>query len=187
MRDEGTSWGICDRGATQPDVLQRQSNAAGLLPRPSRPLRPVILTQSLCRSRPGGARPLNPAPRVVVVAAVVEQARRILVTERPAGTHLAGHWEFPGGKAETGENHRQCLEREMREELDVVVTVGEELLANLFHYPDRTVELHFYRCEITGKPTPRLGQRMRWMPRTELGRLRFPPADRELVQRLAKG
>ena len=124
--------------------------------------------------------------RVVVVAAVVERADRILVTERLAGTHLAGHWEFPGGKMENGEDHRRCLEREMREELDVEVEVGDELHATIFDYPDRTVELHFYRCAIIGDPTPVLGQRMRWVSRAELKSLRFPLADRELIRVLAK-
>ncbi|MCH7748930.1 MAG: NUDIX domain-containing protein [Acidobacteria bacterium] len=123
--------------------------------------------------------------RVVVVAAVVERADRILVTERLAGTHLAGHWEFPGGKMEEGENHRQCLEREMREELEVGVEVGDELHATSFDYPDRTVELHFYRCAIIGEPKPVLGQRMRWVSRAELKSLRLPPADLELIRLLA--
>jgi mutator protein MutT len=124
---------------------------------------------------------------VVVVAAVVEQADRVLVTERPSGTHLGGYWEFPGGKTEPGETHEQCLEREMREELGVVVEVGDELLSTRFVYPDRIVELHFHRCVLGGEPTPMLGQRMRWVSRSELGGLRFPPADRELVALLARG
>ncbi|TDI24818.1 MAG: NUDIX domain-containing protein [Acidobacteria bacterium] len=124
--------------------------------------------------------------RVVVVAAVVERADRILVTERLAGTHLAGHWEFPGGKMEEGEDHRQCLEREMREELEVGVEVGDELHATSFDYPDRTVELHFYRCAIIGEPKPVLGQRMRWVSRAELKSLRLPPADLELIRLLAR-
>ena len=122
--------------------------------------------------------------RVVVVAAVVERADQILVTQRLAGTHLAGHWEFPGGKMEDGEDHRRCLEREIREELDV--EVGDELHATSFDYPDRTVELHFYRCAIIGDPKPVLGQRMRWVSRAELKSLRFPPADLELIRVLAK-
>ncbi len=124
--------------------------------------------------------------RVVVVAAVVERADRILVTERLAGTHLAGHWEFPGGKMEEGEDHRQCLEREMREELEVGVEVGDELHATSFDYPDRTVELHFYRCAIIGEPKPVLGQRMRWVSRAELKSLRLPPADLELIRLLTE-
>ena len=122
--------------------------------------------------------------RVVVVAAVVERADRILVTQRLPGTHLAGHWEFPGGKMEDGEDHRRCLEREMREELDVEVEVGRELHTTSFDYPTRTVELHFHRCAIIGEPKPILGQRVRWVSWAELRTLRFPPADLELIQLL---
>ena len=127
------------------------------------------------------AGPRDPG-RVVVVAAVVERDDLILVTERLADTHLAGHWEFPGGKMEDGEDHRRCLEREMREELDVEVNVGKELHATSFDYTDRTVELHFYICAITGEPKPVLGQRMRWVSRAELRTLRVPPADREFIR-----
>ena len=125
--------------------------------------------------------------RVVVVAAVVERDDRILVTERLADTHLAGHWEFPGGKMEDGEDHRRCLEREMREELDVEVSVGRELHATSFDYPDRTIELHFYICALIGEPKPVLGQRVRWVSRAELGMLRVPPADRELIRTITDG
>jgi mutator protein MutT len=117
---------------------------------------------------------------------VVARADQILVTQRLAGTHLAGHWEFPGGKMEEGEDHRQCLEREMREELEVGVEVGDELHATSFDYPDRTVELHFYRCAIIGEPKPVLGQRMRWVSRAELKSLRLPPADLELIRLLTE-
>ena len=72
----------------------------------------------------------------------------------------------------------------MREELDVGVEVGNELLATSFDYPDRTVDLHFYRCAIVGDPKPILGQRVRWVSRAELKTLRFPPADRELIEQL---
>ena len=123
---------------------------------------------------------------MVVVAAVVERADQTLVTQRLAGTHLGGHWEFPGGKLEDGENHLQCLEREMREELDVEVEVGNELHTTSFDYPERTVELHFYRCAVIGEPKPVLGQQIRWVSRAELTSLRFPPADLELIRLLAK-
>ena len=123
--------------------------------------------------------------RVVVVAAVVERGDRILVTERLAGTHLAGHWEFPGGKLEDGEDHRACLERELREELDVAAEAKDQLHVTSFAYPDRTVELHFYRCAVVGEPRPVLGQRVRWASRAELRTLRFPPADLELIEKLS--
>ncbi len=120
-----------------------------------------------------------------VAAAVVEQDGCFLVTRRPGGTHLEGYWEFPGGKCEPGESDAQCLVRELREELGVEAEVGSCLLGVRHAYPDRTVELRFYACRLLGTPVPRLGQPMRWATRDELRQLPFPPADAELVARLA--
>ena len=122
--------------------------------------------------------------RTVVIAAIVEREDLILVAQRVAGTHLAGYWEFPGGKLEPSENHRQCLEREMKEELDATVEVGPIIHSTSFAYPKRTVELHFYNCVLTNEPTPLLGQQLRWVSRPELETLQFPPADLELVRLL---
>lgn len=122
--------------------------------------------------------------RTVVIAAIVEREDLILVAQRVAGTHLAGYWEFPGGKLEPKENHRQCLEREMKEELDATVEVGPIIHSTSFAYPKRTVELHFYNCVLTNEPTPLLGQQLRWVSRPELETLQFPPADLELVRLL---
>ena len=83
---------------------------------------------------------------IVVTAAVIERDGGFLVTRRQTGVHLEGYWEFPGGKCEPGETYAACLARELREELDVGVTVGEELFATTHAYPDRAVELHFLRC-----------------------------------------
>ena len=122
--------------------------------------------------------------RTVVIAAIVEREDLILVAQRVAGTHLAGYWEFPGGKLEPKENHRQCLEREMKEELDATVEVGPIIHSTSFAYPKRTVELHFYNCVLTNEPTPLLGQQLRWVSRPQLETLQFPPADLELVRLL---
>jgi 8-oxo-dGTP diphosphatase len=124
---------------------------------------------------------------IAVVAAVVEERGSFLVTQRPPGAHLAGMWEFPGGKLAPAETHAQALRREMHEELDTDVEVGELLLQTTHDYPDRAVTLYFYRCQLRGTPRPRLGQQMRWVPRAELGSLGFPPADEELISRLAAG
>jgi mutator protein MutT len=123
---------------------------------------------------------------VVVVAAVVERDGRILLTRRLEGTHLAGTWEFPGGKCDPGETHEACLAREMREELGVEIAVGELVLRTTFAYPDRTVELNFYRCALVGEPVPQLGQDMLWAGRERLRDLEFPPADTELVELLTQ-
>ena len=118
---------------------------------------------------------------VVVAAAVIEREGRILVTKRPAGVHLEGHWEFPGGKCAPGETLEQCILRELKEELAVDAVVESELLSTSHDYVDRRVELHFFECRIEGDPRPLLGQEMRWVERCELGTLQFPPADTELI------
>ncbi|MEY4637226.1 MAG: 8-oxo-dGTP diphosphatase [Acidobacteriota bacterium] len=118
---------------------------------------------------------------MIVVAAVIERDDAFLVTLRQAGTHLAGHWEFPGGKVHVGETHVEALRRELFEELDIVATVGEAVHTVTHAYPEKTVELHFYRCEFAGEPKPMLGQGMRWVPRGELAGLPFPEADRALI------
>ena len=119
---------------------------------------------------------------VVVAAAVIERDRRFLVTRRQKGVHLEGCWEFPGGKCNDGESLAACLQREVREELAVDANVGEDLFTITHNYADRAVELHFFRCEVTGEPSPQLGQEMRWVRRGELPTLDFPPADEELIR-----
>jgi 8-oxo-dGTP diphosphatase len=111
---------------------------------------------------------------------------RLLVTRRQHGVHLEGYWEFPGGKCHPGEPLERCLARELREELAVEVTVGTKILATTHAYPDLCVELHFFWCRLLGTPVPQIGQEMRWVTRGELGGLRFPPADTELIQWLAR-
>ncbi len=122
---------------------------------------------------------------IEVVAAVIEDRGRFLLARRLAGTHLAGTWEFPGGKCEPGETHEACLVRELREELDVEAIVGPEILVTEHAYPERTVRLHFRECAIAGTPRAMLGQSLRWASRDELGSIAFPAADRTLVDRLA--
>ena len=123
---------------------------------------------------------------MIVVAAVIEANERFLVTQRQAGVHLAGMWEFPGGKIDPDEPHAAALRRELKEELDVEADVGERVYHTVHAYDDRTVELHFYRCALKGEPRPLLGQQMRWVPRSELAMLGFPPADAELIEMLMR-
>ena len=124
---------------------------------------------------------------IVVTAAVIEIDGRFLVTRRQPGVHLEGFWEFPGGKCDKDEPLRVGLARELLEELDVASRIGGELFTTTHTYPDRSVELHFFRCELLGEPRPQLGQDMRWIPREELAGLEFPPADAELIRMLTQG
>jgi mutator protein MutT len=127
------------------------------------------------------------APTLVVTAAVIERDGRFLLTRRDERAHLGGLWEFPGGKCRAHEPLDVCLARELREELDVDVRIGEEVFAITHAYPERTVELHFFRCELAGEPRAALGQEMRWVPRAGLASLEFPPADAELIGILSGG
>jgi mutator protein MutT len=121
---------------------------------------------------------------VLVSAAVIERDGRILVTRRPPGVHLEGYWEFPGGKCGHGERLDRCLARELREELAADVIVGDEIFATTHDYDDRRIELHFLRCRLEGEVAPQLGQELKWIARSELDALQFPPADMELIRML---
>ena len=124
---------------------------------------------------------------IEVVAAVVEEGGRYLVTRRQAGVHLAGLWEFPGGKVQPAETHEAALAREMDEELAVGAVVDGLLLSTSHTYPGKAVTLHFYRCRIEGTPVPQQGQEMQWVSRSDLAALEFPAADADLIVLLTRG
>jgi mutator protein MutT len=124
-------------------------------------------------------------PSIVVLAAVIEKDGHFLMTRRLEGTHLAGKWEFPGGKCEPGETHEACLTRELDEELGVRSRIGDEIFTVEHAYPERTVRLHFRRATLLGDPSPLQGQRMRWVAREELRSLELPEADQGLVDLLS--
>ena len=121
----------------------------------------------------------------VVAGLIRDTSGRYLVTRRRQGTHLAGLWEFPGGKREPGEALDQSLARELREELGAEFAVTHLVETLRWAYPEKTVVLHFFACRhLSGTIEPREGQLMTWVPPTELRRLDFPPADAALLARL---
>ena len=123
---------------------------------------------------------------IIVVAAVIGDGDRYLVTRRQKGVHLEGFWEFPGGKVDPSESHASALKREIVEELSSDVEVAELLFTTTHAYPGKTVTLFFYRCRLLGTPSPQLGQEMQWVPRAQLTTLPFPPADEELIKLLSE-
>lgn len=124
--------------------------------------------------------------RIIVAAAVIEREGAFLLTRRAEGAHLAGTWEFPGGKQESGESLEDALVRELREELGCGSSVGARLLTTQHAYPEVVVELHFFVVTLTEPPVPQLGQEMRWVPRAELASLPLPEADADLVALLTR-
>ena len=126
---------------------------------------------------------------IEVAAALIQDAEgRYLITQRRRGSHLEGLWEFPGGKRDAGEELPACLARELTEELGARFTVGDKVDTIRWDYPDRTIVLHFYRCRLaSGTIEPQESQAMAWVAPSDLSRYDFPPADRELIVRLATG
>ncbi|MDE2682190.1 MAG: 8-oxo-dGTP diphosphatase MutT [Verrucomicrobiota bacterium] len=122
---------------------------------------------------------------IEVAAGLVFRKGRLLITQRPAGGHLAGLWEFPGGKREIGEGMPDCLQRELTEELGITVDVGQCVETLTHSYPEKTVRLEFYLCElIDGEPIGLDGQQLAWVTVDMLDAYEFPAADARLLERL---
>ena len=121
--------------------------------------------------------------RVEVCVALVLRGRRVLVRRRPRGSHLAGTWEFPGGKRRRGERGRACAERETREETGLRVRAGSELARVRHDYADGRVLLRFFPAEEAGGRL-RAGAGFRWVTPAALRRMRIPEANRGVVDRL---
>jgi 8-oxo-dGTP diphosphatase len=125
----------------------------------------------------------------LVSAAVLVEAGRVLVTRRREGTHLAGAWEFPGGKVEPGEDPREALRRELREELAIDVAVGEIVDVTFHRYEnaDKAVLLLFFEAvRQASSPDPRAVDvaAFRWAEGPELDPASFPPADAEVLRKV---
>jgi 8-oxo-dGTP diphosphatase len=126
-------------------------------------------------------------PVVEVVAAVIRRKGRYLVSQRAAGKHLGGTWEFPGGKRQPGESLEAALRRELMEELGVDAEVVKRLAIVPWRYPEKQVILHFFECWIGAQAVkPQEGQAVRWVTPAAMARLPFPPADAELLAQLER-
>jgi mutator protein MutT len=122
---------------------------------------------------------------ITVVAAIIRRANKILITRRFNDVHLAGYWEFPGGKVEANETLPAALEREIREELGVNIRIDDEFFSVTHTYPSRTVRLHFFNCSLLGgEPQPLEVADLRWVDTADLEQFQFPPADEALIKRL---
>jgi 8-oxo-dGTP diphosphatase len=101
---------------------------------------------------------------LVVAGALYDREGRVLIAERPAGKHMAGRWEFPGGKVAPGESEEAALARELREELGVAVVASRPLMRLTHEYEDRVVELSLWVVErFTGEARGLDGQLLKWV------------------------
>ena len=124
---------------------------------------------------------------IEVAAGLIRHEGRYLIARRKPGVHLAGYWEFPGGKREPGESLEECLQRELFEELSVRIDIPVPFQIVRHDYADKTVELHFFRCTIeSGEAMPLDSAEIRWVFPDELEAVTFPPADRPIIEALRR-
>lgn len=129
---------------------------------------------------------MSKIPVIDVAAGLVFRAGRLLITQRPSGTHLAGLWEFPGGKLQPGESWEAALVRELREEIDFEVFPGGLYEEVVHAYPEKTVRLRFFLCRAgVGEPRAIECAAWAWISRKQLTDYAFPEADARLLHRLA--
>jgi 8-oxo-dGTP diphosphatase len=121
----------------------------------------------------------------VVAAALYDQAGRVLIAQRPPGKHMAGRWEFPGGKVGRNETESAALARELREELGVDVTAARPFMRLTHSYDDRDVELSLWIIEqFTGTPAALDAQQLRWVVPAQLPAEDILEADQPFVAEL---
>ena len=113
----------------------------------------------------------------------MDAAERVLIAQRPAGQHLAGGWEFPGGKLEPGEERLAGLARELQEELGIAIATPRPLIRVRHAYPSREVLLDVWVVRhYSGEPRGLDGQALRWCTRGELAEVELLPADGPIVR-----
>ncbi len=120
-----------------------------------------------------------------VTAAIIMNENRVLIAERAPDENLAGKWEFPGGKLEPGETLKECLKREIREELEVDIDVLDFFDESIYAYHSGTIKLMAFWCRwISGDFRLNVHSRIEWVTRQQLDLYDFAPADLPLVERL---
>jgi mutator protein MutT len=118
----------------------------------------------------------------VVAAALIDGRGRVLIAQRPPGKHLAGMWEFPGGKVEPGEAPIDALRRELLEEVGIAIETPRPLLRlrHIYSYGEVLLDVWVVR-RYRGEPRSLDGQALRWCSRASLGTAGLLPADRPII------
>lgn len=124
---------------------------------------------------------------LIVAAAIIRKNDKVLIAQRLENSHMGLKWEFPGGKIEKGEDAAACLIREIREELDLGIEVGEELMVVEHQYQDRKVILHCHWCRYLRGAGKKLGcHSFKWVSTADLKDYDFSEADLPVVKYLVK-
>ena len=122
-----------------------------------------------------------------VVAAIIKQDNMIFATQRGYGSYK-DWWEFPGGKIEEGETPQEALVREIREELDTEIAIGDYLITVEYDYPEFHLSMDCFWCSIVeGELTSLEHEAAKWLPMDDLKQVKWLPADLEIIEMLEKG
>ena len=122
-----------------------------------------------------------------VVAALVWDGDKFMICQRTAHKARGLLWEFVGGKVESGETKEQALIRECKEELDILLSVGDVFMEVVHEYPDITVHLTLFDATIAeGKPQKLEHNDIRWITPSEIQNYEFCPADEEILARICE-
>ena len=119
--------------------------------------------------------------------ALIRRGREFLVAQRNREDTFGSYWEFPGGKKNPGETFEECVVREIMEEIGIEVHVEEKFMEIKKNYKQRIIWLNFYLCShLAGEPRPLDCQKVCWTDAAELKKLRFPPANELVIERLMR-
>lgn len=123
---------------------------------------------------------------IEVVCGVAMNDGKVFMARRKSGKSLAGHWEFPGGKVEAGEDHRTALQRELKEELGVWVEVGSYIGSGHTKSQGTEINLHGYLIKWNTEPLISSDHdQMGWMGKDDIAQLKIPEADKPILQSIA--
>ncbi len=127
----------------------------------------------------------EPMKQIDVVAAVIRRGDRVLIARRAPGEHLAGKWEFPGGKVEANETPEESLKRELEEEFGVTVRVGAYLTQTVHDYPGKRIRLMAYEAEhASGDLRLTVHDQVKWVASKDLAKQDLAPADVPIAEYL---
>ena len=128
----------------------------------------------------------KPLPfQVIGVGVVINAAGEVLIDQRLEEGLLGGMWEFPGGKKEQGETIESCIARELKEEVGIAVTVGDELITVDHAYSHKKLRFVVHLCTwVSGEPQPLESQQVRWVRTDDLGNYAFPAANARIIEAL---